>query len=393
MNPSYSLDNIRTFAKDLDYGVTINKFTGDYIYVNNSFCEICEYSVEELMNMGFKDVTHKDDVQKNVELDNQLLRGDIPFFQMAKRYVTKSDKVKNVLLQVSLIRDDNGEPIYYYAQVVDVTDLSHLLEQQSSWGSPPLPDAKMTSLNDNRFDIYNIVHLYRSQNLDKAKQLSYIVHELKNPLNGVLGMGNILYEMGKAGHTDKFDEYYQNFTKSGKLLSQLINHILDLTCIDTGNEQVNKSEFDLLRLTKEVLASLTQMSEMHNIPMQFDNSNDVSLIIHSDKDKVWAIIVNLVSNALKYTESGYVEVKVSKIDGDKIQIQVKDTGIGIKEEDLSKIFDEFAKVHHWLNKSVDSTGLGLAITKRQVSLLGGNIGVQSTLEQGSTFTVTLPVCI
>ena len=390
MNQAGISESIIDAAQSQNYGVTINNFDGSYVYANDSFCDICEYSQQELMSMGFKDLTHPDDIQVNVELDRQLSAGTIPFFQLAKRYVTKSGNIKHVLLQVSLLRDAQGQPTHYYAQVVDVTDLSHLLEKKSGLSEAPTPNEAITLSNYSGADSFDIIDIYREQSLNKSKHLGYIVHELKNPLNNLLGMGDLIRDAGKKGKLEMIDECYRHFARSGKILERLINHILELTFIDTGHLTLDRSRFSLTDLTTNVVNSLQSMSNQHQIPVLVEQSDLDDDIIYSDKEKLWGVLVNLISNAIKYTEQGHVEVLLGSAEQDRFFIQVKDTGIGIAATDLEKVFDEYTKVYQNIKKSVDSTGLGLPITKRLVNSLGGSIEVQSELKVGSTFTVTLP---
>ena len=389
MTLSQTLQSLQAYADTLGYGITINDLNGNYVYVNTSFCGICEYSADELLQMGFKDLTHKDDVQANVTLDQQLKEGHIPFFQMAKRYLTKSGSIKNVLLQVSLIRDGDNNPVYYYAQVIDVTDLSNVLEQDlqsdGNTQTTPLPTQQQHTL-----DSYRILDLYREKNLNKARHLGYIVHELKTPLNSVKGMGSLMFDRFKKGQTEQADFLYHRFVQSCDQLNHLINDILEMTYIDTGNLKLDKSDVNIVPLVLTVIQSLEQTSQLYEVPIRFSYQCPIDSMVYSDEEKLRAIVTNLISNGLKYTEQGQVDVTLT-LEGTDLTIKVRDTGIGIREADLNRVFDEYHKVHSGLNKTVDSTGLGLSITRRLVQSLGGEIHLESTFGVGSTFTVTIPV--
>lgn len=378
------------FTEKVPYGVTINALDGRYIHVNGSFCDICEYSSDELMNMSFKDVTHPEDVEPNIELDRKLKDGDIPYFQMAKRYITKSGQQKHVLLQVSLIRNDDESPKYYYAQVIDVTDLGHLLEERTI-GNDYLDLVLDIPIEQRHSNItYEVLRLYRQQNMRKATHLGNIAHELKNPLNGVKGFANLMRKNYERGEFEKADAFYEKFTQSCVFLEHMVNELLDLTYIETGHLKPKKSQFNVIQLVNTVIDSMTAMAHQHGLALNVSLPTEEEILIESDHERLWEIISNLISNGIKYTEEGHVDLTLS-CDEHNLTIEVSDTGIGIDSGDLGAIFDEYQKVHKTLKKEVDSTGLGLPITRRLVKMLGGEIFVESEVGKGSRFTFTLPM--
>lgn len=381
------------FIEKVPYGVTINRLDGCYVQVNQSFCDICEYSSEELLGMGFQDVTHPEDVKPNVELDEKLRKGEIPYYQMAKRYLTKSGLIKHVLLQVSLIRDDQGQPQYYYAQVIDVTDLGHLLDEKT-------PDREYLDLlidipteHQHTNMTYEVLRLYRQQNLRKATHLGNIAHELKTPMTGVKGFASIMRKCFLKGDVEKAEEYFEKFNQSCVFLEHMVSELLDLTYIETGHLKPELTQFDVVGLMRNVVESMEPMADQHSLPLRLVLGGQSNLQITSDRDRLWEVLSNLISNGLKYTESGEVVVSLEAIDEQQLRIRVRDTGIGIRKEDLVAVFDEYQKVHKKLNKDVNSTGLGLPISRRLVTMLGGEITVISEEGKGSQFTVTLPITL
>ena len=374
--------------EQLSYGVTINQLDGRYLKVNKAFCDICEYDETQVLNMGFQDLTHPEDVKPNIELDEQLKRGEIPFYQMAKRYITRSGQVKHVLLQVSLIRNDDQTPKFYYAQVIDVSDIN---SQHNALGDRTMPHnagLQLPSGVQHSAVAYDLLKLYSQQNLRKFEHLAHIAHELKNPLNGVKGMGGLMREAYLQGNTEHAESMFQLFNKSCDVMTHLITELLDLTYIEMGALSANNSHFDICELLTEVVLSHQHLALSHSLNLHLDLNNVTTFEVYQDKSRMWEILSNLISNGIKYTERGKVTVLFRTENDGSFEIEVVDTGVGISEPNQTLIFDEFSKVHSTVNKDVDSTGLGLAITKRLVNLLNGQISVESKLNVGSRFIVS-----
>lgn len=389
MQQALSLEAIQRFTEPLAYGVTVNSLDGKYVQANPSFCKISGYDETELLNLSFFDITHPDDLEINIDLDSMLKAGKIPYYQLAKRYITKLGKQKNVLVQASVIRDDQKAPAYYYVQVIDISDLGNMLvrvasEDISSRAKSEIPiEQRYTNIS------YNILHLYNQLNQRKINHLANIAHELKNPLNGVRGTASLMKRALEKGETEKASLMYRKFEDSANTLERFISELLDLTYIETGNLEPHFSNFDLVELVHEAIDSLDTLSHQHKIPVTNYSQNRDPIFITSDKKRLWEIFTNLISNAIKYTESGQVDVYLEEVDENQYNFKVVDSGIGIREEDLDAIFDEYQTVHAHIGKEVDSTGLGLPIAKRLISMLGGKINVASKVGVGTTFTVSI----
>jgi CheY-like chemotaxis protein/two-component sensor histidine kinase len=177
--------------------------------------------------------------------------------------------------------------------------------------------------------------------------------------------------------------------RNGKHLLSLINDILDISRIEAGKEEIEITKFSIKNLIAEVISMIHPQAVQKSIELiQIDEENDV--FVNGDIDKCRHILQNLIGNAVKFTEKGKVEISASQIEN-KIEITIKDTGIGISGNHLSHIFDEFRQADAGTSRRFGGTGLGLAIAKKYANLLGGNIAVKSTLGEGSSFTVTIPL--
>ena len=225
----------------------------------------------------------------------------------------------------------------------------------------------------------------------KSSFLSNMSHELRTPLNSVIALSGVLNRRlsGKIG-AEEFN-YLDVIERNGKQLLSLINDILDLSRIEAGYEELEIRKFNMNDLVREVVDMLEPQAIIKNITLSYQAGNDRH-DISSDYVKCRHILQNLVANAVKFTEIGDVRITVeAKID--TIQIAVADTGIGIAQEHLSHIFDEFRQADGSSSRKYGGTGLGLAIAKKYAHLLGGSIKVESIPGKGSLFIISLPLQI
>ncbi len=231
-------------------------------------------------------------------------------------------------------------------------------------------------------------------NRAKSDFLANMSHELRTPLNAIIGFSEVLQDQFFGQLNEKQKQYVDNINTSGRHLLGLINDILDLSKVEAGKMEL---EPENISLKKDVLEpALTLLQEKclkHNINLTLSVEPQVDIDITADKKKLKQIMFNLLSNAVKFTpDNGSVEVgaKRSAEAVDFIEISVKDTGIGIKPEDLSKLFQTFSQIESCYTKTVEGTGLGLALTKKLVELHKGKIWVESEFGKGSKFIFIIP---
>lgn len=222
----------------------------------------------------------------------------------------------------------------------------------------------------------------------KTEFLSNMSHELRTPLNSILALSRVLRSEGKERFEEEELEYLEIIERNGKNLLGLINGILDLARIEAGKEDVEIKEFNLNSLLMDLTDSLRPIASDKGIQLELSLPNKPQTIV-SDIDKLNRIISNIASNAIKFTESGGVYIKVLP-GGASISVEIEDTGIGIPEEDLELIFDEFRQGDGSTVRKFEGTGLGLSIAKKYADMLGISLSVKSEVERGTTFTVTIP---
>ncbi|HKZ08502.1 MAG TPA: ATP-binding protein [Methylomirabilota bacterium] len=223
----------------------------------------------------------------------------------------------------------------------------------------------------------------------KSEFLANMSHELRTPLNAILGFSEVLHEGMFGEVNEKQAEYLRDILESGRHLLSLINDILDLSKIEAGRMELDSADFDLPSAIENALTLVRERAGRRGI--QLGHATDRALgVVHADERKLKQVLLNLLSNALKFTpEGGRVDVRaVSR--GDHAEISVADTGVGIAPEDQETIFEEFRQVGA-SEKKVEGTGLGLALSRRFIELHGGRMWVTSEVGKGSVFSFTLPL--
>lgn len=232
----------------------------------------------------------------------------------------------------------------------------------------------------------------RADEANKAKSafLSNMSHEIRTPMNAIVGMTEILL---REKHDAKTREYLCNIQRSGESLLSIINDILDFSKIESGKLDIIEAPYDPHILLNDLkVIFLTRVGEKSLI-LDYDIDKDLPSTLMGDSLRVRQIIINLMNNAIKFTDEGMVRLSIHVTEKTdkyvKLLVSVRDTGQGIREEDLKKLFQSFSQVNSVKNHSKEGSGLGLSICKNLVNLMGGNISVESTYGEGSTFSFDL----
>lgn len=223
----------------------------------------------------------------------------------------------------------------------------------------------------------------------KTRFLSHVSHEFRTPLNSILALGQLLLRRTDGDLTAEQERQVSYIRKAAEDLIEMVNDLLDLAKVDAGKTEVHSGRIDMAQFLG-ALRGIMRPLVSEAVTLVFDDLPD-DLVIFSDEPKLAQILRNLVSNALKFTERGSVRVSCRVTASGQIAISVADTGIGIAPEDLENIFHEFTQLSNPLQRRVKGTGLGLPLSRRLATLLGGTLDVSSTLGEGSTFVLTLPI--
>ncbi len=233
----------------------------------------------------------------------------------------------------------------------------------------------------------------RLKELDSIKTRLYInlTHEFRTPLTLILGKTTQLAVDSRKLANRTWEESLRVIRRNGQILLRLVNQLLDLSKLESGAVPVNLVQDDIIMFLKYLQESFHSLAEEKNIALEFSSEPD-ELVMDFDPEKLREIVYNLLSNAIKFTpEGGEISVTFRQVGEEKLELEVKDSGPGIPHDKLPYIFDRFYQADTKTTKAIPGTGVGLAITKELVSLLGGNIFVKSENDKGSLFIVTLPI--
>ncbi len=346
--------------------VVITSRDGTIEYVNPRFVEMTGYTLDESVGQNpriLKTGVHDDDFYEN--LWKTILAGNLWQGEICNRKKNGETYWEHAL--IAPVRGAKGEITHFVAIKEDITENRRAAEE--------LRTAKEAA---------------EAANHAKSDFLANMSHELRTPLNSVIGFSGILKKEFYGKLNEKQSEYVGYIGESGKHLLGLINDILDLSKVEAGKMTLEAAPVALTDVIQASVAMLRERALKNAIGLSVEIGPGLEGTIEADERKVKQILFNLLSNAVKFTpEGGSVTLTASK-EEDAVRICVADTGIGIKPEDMTKLFTEFTQLESTYTKKYDGTGLGLALTKKLVKLHGGRIWVESEEGKGSRFFFTLP---
>ena len=335
------------------------------IRANSSFCSMTGYNEEELKLLTLNELSHPEDTTDDAVNFMRLIAGDIPVYQREKRYLRKEGSVIIGSSTISIVRNNRDEAQFFIGMVEDIT-LKKKAEQE-------LISAKLKAEESDRL---------------KTAFLHNVSHEIRTPMNAILGFSSLLNDPElDASERQQFTEII--FQSSNQLLS-IINDIVDVANIESGQVKLNLARTDLNLSLRNLAEQFGFTGKQQNLTISLSAGlPDEMAVIYTDNTKLIQIISNLINNSIKFTREGRIDFGYIRSD-DSLEFFVKDTGIGIPEESLEKIFNRFYQVDRTVSRQFGGTGLGLSICKAYVQLLGGDIAVSSMQGEGTRFTFTIP---
>ena len=368
------LESEKRFRNSFDHapiGISIVSPEGKWIEVNRTLCEMVGYTEQELLAIDFQKITHPDDLRIDIEHIRRMLDGSIREYQLEKRYFHKNGNIIWILLSVSLMRDETGMPMYFIAQIVDITERKR--------AEAILQQAKETAELGNRA---------------KSDFLAVMSHEIRTPMNAVIGMTGLLLDTTLS---DEQREYVETVRVCSEALLTIINDTLDFSKIESGMMELEEQPFTIRGCIEEALDLVAVTASCKGIELSCMIAEGTPEMIVGDVTRVRQIVVNLLGNAVKFTSQGEVAVTVRSApreDGrHEILFSVRDSGIGIEPTQIDRLFRSFSQVDLSTTRKYGGTGLGLAIAKMLSESMGGRIWVESRPGTGSTFffTIVVPV--
>jgi two-component system sensor histidine kinase/response regulator len=358
------------FSNAFEYaavGMALVSLDGRWLKVNEALCDLIGYGAEELSGKTFQDFTHPDDLEASLANVRRLLDGEISFYKMEKRYVHKEGRSVWALLAVSLLRDKENKPLYFISQFEDISEMKQALAQQRA-----------------------LTEKAQAAEVAKRDFLAVMSHEIRTPMNGIIGMTGLLLDTGvNAEQRDMIN----TILTSGESLLSLLADILDFSKIEAGQLSFEELDFDLRDVIEDIFEMMAGMAQAKGIELVGGLEPEFPTKLRGDPGRVQQVLTNLISNAIKFTKSGDVSTRVTVEEETEMEVllrfEIKDTGIGIPPEILSRLFQPFVQADSSTSRNFGGTGLGLAICKRLAERMHGSIGVESTPGQGSKFWVTL----
>jgi len=350
------------------------------VYINREIASILGYTPEEIKAMGselIKNLMHPDDFARLPEVYqriNTLNDGEISEFEYRMRHRNGEWRWLNGRDTV-FSRNADGKVCQTVGAATDITQRK-------------LAEEQLQKTNE-ELEIIN-TQLVRATRL-KDEFLASMSHELRTPLNSILGFSEALLDEVYGELTPKQAKSLKSIEKSGRHLLELINDILDLAKIESGKVELQIAPTSIPHLCQSSLVLVQQLAEHKNIQLSLQVAEGLREIA-VDERRMRQVLINLLSNAVKFTpEGGSVSLEVHEEESTStINFSVIDTGIGIAEEDMDKLFQSFVQIDSSLSRRYAGTGLGLALVKKTVELHKGVVTVESELEQGSCFTVKIP---
>ena len=478
-------------------GIALVGTDGRFLEVNEHLCSIFGYPRKDLMEMTFQEITYPEDLNKDLEQFNLLLRDRISTYTMEKRYIHRMGHVVWALLTVAIQRREGGEPDYAISLVRDISrekrlasmlELEHrryklvseathvgifdcdhvgggiyfspVCKHQLGFADRELPGTgmaffrrihrddrkafamrvrtylkrrgvldtevrligrygevhwiryRMAALLDERGRLQRSIGTQLDVTEDKKRELELVEskmvaeaaseaksrflanmsHELRTPLNPILALSELLIQGTES--PEDVAEFALLIHQAGGHMLELVNQVLDLARIQAGRTRMEPEWFQLPGPFAATVQLMRQQAMVKNLNLEADFSGAHNVEIHACSQALRQIAFNLISNAIKFTDEGTVEVRLrlqQRTGGTDLLLSVIDSGPGIAEADQKRIFDAFERVDDSLSSRQQGFGLGLSISSRLAEALGGAIEVRSQMGQGSTFTLRIPV--
>ncbi|MEP7100473.1 MAG: CHASE domain-containing protein, partial [Burkholderiales bacterium] len=363
-----SEQRFRNILNNVPIGVIYTDLRGNVKQANPRFCELTGYSADELLRMSLADYTHPEDMLQDVELMAQLVRGEIPMYRRHKRYIAKHGATVWVQATVSLLRDANAKPRSIVGVVEDITEHLKLEEAERAREAA------------------------EASNRAKSEFLSRMSHELRTPLNAMLGFAQLLELDPRHPLSDAQRPWVSQIQQAGWHLLEMINDVLDLSRIESGNLRLQVETLNLAELLDATVSMVEGEARQRRLAISREFAAGTGTVL-GDATRVKQILINLLSNAVKYnTDDGRIHIGSRLIGTDTVEMVVTDTGLGMTPEQLTDLFQPFNRLGRE-RSAQQGTGIGLVISQRLAELMGGSLRARSVAGQGSAFILTLPCSV
>ncbi len=382
-NLRYSEEKFKLLMETMEDLIFTLDDKGNFLLINKNGSQLLGYTVEEMLGrhflefvaednksevaVAFQDILKSDNV---VRFEAKLLdtMGQEIIFEIQARSIKSGNKINGMMA----IGRDMTQRIKYEQELKDLN--SKLIEAN-----------RIISIERDRAK--EKISLLEELNRMKNEFISNVSHELRTPLASIVGFAEAISSDAEMPR-ETITEFNNIIYSEGKRLARLINDLLDFSKLESEGEHLEKTDFDLVPVLKEVVESFTQQAEEKGIVLNA-SVPEAEIILHGDKERIKNAIAHVVSNAVKFTnKGGRVSIMLNNF-LHEVEIIISDTGIGIPKEDIPKLFQKFSKVNRPGNQ-IPGAGIGLAMTKKIIDLHNGLINVKSKVNEGTTFIIRLP---
>lgn len=343
--------------------IFVNDLDGNFIYMNEKLYRSRGYTRDEMMKMDIRDLVTPENTAIIEQRKNKLM-----------------EKGEIVFESAHICKDKSIIPVEVHTRIFEYEGMKQILSVTRD-----IPERKLAEKM--QFENERLMIANRA----KSDFLSKMSHELRTPLNAIIGFSELLLRNSAGELNEKQAHYIENVHKSSKLLLDLISDILDLSKVESGKIDILIEKISVPATIESALDMIREKAAKRNIVINRDFDPRLDFI-DADGQRVRQILLNLLDNAVKFSkeEGGKITIKTKKVD-EMAQFSIRDTGIGIKEESIGKLFKEFEQLDSGPARKYGGTGLGLSISKKFVELHGGTIHVESAYGIGTTFTFLLPI--
>ncbi|MGK7935066.1 MAG: chemotaxis protein CheB [Xenococcaceae cyanobacterium] len=338
---------------------------GNFTEVNQRLCHILGYENDALLSKTFPEITHPEDLERDLEYVQQMLAGEIKQYSTEKRYFKADGSILWANLTFSLVRDNLDQPDYFISVIEDISDRKKI-----------------------EIDLAQSRLKLEQANQAKDNFIAHMSHELRTPLNSLIGFSHILKKDSRLMPEQL--KSVETIHRCGQHLLTLINDVLDLSKLTANKLKINYSNFDLAHFIHNITSIFAISTQDKGLDFLVQISDDLPAVVNADETKLRQVLFNLLSNGVKFTPTGTVTLSVSCLTvtpGSKVKtvrFKVEDTGIGIPENKHEAIFIPFEQINQDSNES-EGTGLGLSICQNILQLMNSKLHLASKVGQGSRF--------
>ncbi|KUG25761.1 sensory box histidine kinase/response regulator [hydrocarbon metagenome] len=359
---------LQTAIEGANIGIWDQDFTTNKVVRLGRWGEMLGYSTSEIDSefTSWKELIHPDDMEAVKQSIIAHETGNVNEFKVEHRLRTKDGDYKWILNWGKVYqRDEKGKPLKASGIHLDIDERKR--------AELEIKNAKEQAENANQL---------------KSEFLAQISHEIRSPLNAVLNFSQLIKEEFKGKLKEELEVSFSGIESASKRVIRTIDLILNMSELQLGTYEVTKRKLDLTTILSNIRKEYLNLAKSKNLELRFI-SNYEKAEIYSDEYAVNQIFANLVDNAIKYTNKGYVEISLSKNENDSYSVKITDSGIGISQEYLPEIFEAFSQEERGYSRRFEGSGLGMSLVKKYCELINAEIHIESKRGKGATFTVVL----